>query len=73
VEDAVSAQFSGRIHAFSKPYFERFRRTRHSAQYFDPGAAPITEPDAAWAIEKATDALSAARELLAESALDVFV
>ncbi|HEY6493031.1 MAG TPA: hypothetical protein VIZ43_07135, partial [Trebonia sp.] len=46
VEDAVSAQFSGRIHAFSKPYFERFRRTRHSAQYFDPGAAPITEPDA---------------------------
>jgi hypothetical protein len=39
VEDAVSAQFAAEISAFVKPTFERFRRTRHSAQYFDPSAA----------------------------------
>ena len=44
VEDAVSAQFALDIPAFAKPTFERFRRTRHSAQYFDPDAAPITKP-----------------------------
>jgi hypothetical protein len=56
VEDAVSAQFAADIPAFAKPTFERFRRTRHSAQYFDPDAAPITKADAMWAIEKATAA-----------------
>jgi hypothetical protein len=64
VEDAVSAQFAVDIPAFAKPAFERFRRTRHSAQYFDPDAAPITNADAAWAIEKATAALAGARRLL---------
>ena len=39
VEDAVSAQFAADIPAFVKPTFERLRRTRHSAQYFDPDAA----------------------------------
>jgi hypothetical protein len=58
VEDAVSAQFAADIPAFVKPTFERLRRTRHSAQYFDPDAAPITKADASWAIEKATAALS---------------
>src|SRR5580704_7720979 len=67
VEDAVSAQFKAEIPAFAKPTFERFRRTRHQAQYFDPSAAPITRPDAEWAIEKATAAVSAARDLLAAS------
>ena len=67
VEDAVSAQFAADIPAFAKPTFERFRRTRHSAQYFDPSAAPITTSDASWAIEKATAALSGVRALLAES------
>jgi hypothetical protein len=67
VEDAVSAQFAADVPAFAKPTFERFRRTRHAAQYFDPSAAPITESDASWAIEKATAALSGARELLAAS------
>ena len=47
VEDAVSAQFSSDIAAFAKPVFEQLRRTRHSAQYFDPDAPPITEADAA--------------------------
>ena len=57
VEDAISAQFAEEIPAFAKPAFERFRRTRHSALYFDPKAAPITRADASWAIEKATAAL----------------
>jgi hypothetical protein len=64
VEDAVAAQFAVDIPEFAKPTFERFRRTRHSAQYFDPDAAPITEPDASWAIEKATAAVSRVRALL---------
>jgi len=76
VEDAVSAQFAADIPAFAKPTFipafakptfERFRRTRHSAQYFDPAAAPITKSDASWAIEKATAALSDVKALLAAS------
>ena len=65
VEDAVSAQFGAEIPAFTKPTFERFRRSRHAAQYFDPSAAPLIESDAAWAIEKAKDALSAVKALLA--------
>jgi uncharacterized protein (UPF0332 family) len=64
VEDAVSSQFATEIPAFAKPTFERLRRTRHTAQYFDPTAAPITEPDAEWAIEKATAALAGAKNLL---------
>ena len=61
VEDAVSAQFAEAVLAFAKPTFERFRRTRHSAQYFDPEAAPITREDASWAIEKASAALAGVR------------
>lgn len=72
VEDAVSAQFAEQIPAFAKPTFERLRRTRHTAQYFDPSAAPITEPDAAWAIEKATAALSDVKGLLATAPLERF-
>jgi hypothetical protein len=65
VEDAVSAQFAADIPAFAKPAFERLRRTRHTAQYFDPSAPPITEPDASWAIGKATAAVSGVKALLA--------
>ena len=64
VEDAISAQFAAEIPAFAKPIFERLRRTRHTAQYFDPSAAPITGPDAEWAIEKATAALEGVKVLL---------
>jgi hypothetical protein len=67
VEDAVSAQFRGEIPAFTKPTFEHFRRARHSAQYFDPSAPPLTPADAAWAIETAKKALSGAKVLLAAS------
>jgi hypothetical protein len=64
VEDAVSTQFAEAVSAFAKPTFERFRRTRHSAQYFDPGAAPITREDASWAIEKASAALAGVSAVL---------
>jgi hypothetical protein len=64
VEDAVSAQFAAEIPAFAKPIFERLRRTRHTAQYFDPSAAPITKPDAEWAIQKATEGLAGAKTVL---------
>jgi len=36
-----------------------------SFPYFDPAAAPITESDASWAIEKATAAVSGVKALLA--------
>ena len=67
VQEAVSAQFAADIPAFAKPTFERLRRTRHTAQYFDPSAAPLTKADASWAISKATAAVSGARALLAKS------
>lgn len=67
VEDAMWAQFRAQIPAFAKPTFERFRETRHSAQYFDPSAPTITAPDASWAIEKAREALSGVKALLAAS------
>ena len=67
VEDATSAQFGKDIPAFARPTFERLRRTRHAAQYFDPAAAPITKSDASWAIEKAKAALSGVKALLATS------
>jgi uncharacterized protein (UPF0332 family) len=53
VEDAVGAQFAGAIPWFAKPTFERFRRTRHAAQYFDPDAAEINADDASWALATA--------------------
>jgi HEPN domain len=67
VEDAISAQFGSDIVAFTKPTFERMRRTRHTAQYFDPSAAPITDGDARWAIEKATAATTDVRSLSAST------
>src|SRR6516162_6584141 len=65
VEDAVSAQFGAAIPASTKPTFERLRRSRHAAQYFDPSAPPLTASDAGWAIEKAREALSGTKALLA--------
>jgi hypothetical protein len=48
------------------------RRTRHTAQYFDPSAAPITKADARWAIEKATEALAGTTILLSNTPHDRF-
>ena len=59
----MSAQFGAEIPAFTKPTFERLRRSR-KAQYFDPSAAPLSASDATWAIGKAKDALSGAKALL---------
>jgi hypothetical protein len=64
--------FAAAIEAFAKPTFERFRRTRHTAQYFDPSAAPITKPDVEWAIEKASAALAGARALLSATPPELF-
>jgi len=67
VQEAVSAQFAADIPAFARPTFEWLRRTHHTAQYFDPSAAPLTKADASWAISKATAAVSGVRALLAKS------
>lgn len=72
VEDAVSAQFAEDIPDFAKATFERLRRTRHAAQYFDPSAAPITRHDAEWAIGKALGAIAGTQALLSSGALDLF-
>jgi len=73
VEDAVSAQFGDDIAAYAKPTFERLRRTRHAAQYFDPSAPPLTRGDAEWALEKARSAVAGAKLLLSSSPPDRFV
>jgi len=73
VEDAVSAQFREDVPALAKPTFERLRRARHSAQYFDPSAAPLTASDATWAIGKAKEALAGVKALLAVSPPERFV
>ncbi len=52
---------------FAKPTFERFRRTRHSAQYPDPDAPEVTSEDAGWAIATARSALNGVR-LISDSA-----
>ena len=64
VEDAVGAQFVEVIPAFAKPTFERMRRTRHLAQYFDPAAPPVERGDAEWAIGISNDAVEATRNLI---------
>ena len=69
VEDAVAAQFGVQIPAFRKPTFERFRRTRHSAQYFDPSAPEIGLEDAHWALATASLAVDGVRNVEADSRL----
>ncbi len=73
VEDAVSAQFAGDIEDFAKPIFERLRRTRHAAQYFDPSAPPIEASDAEWAIARSQSAVERVRALLASRPPGLFV
>jgi hypothetical protein len=72
VEDAVSSQFAEQIETFAKPTFDRFRRQRHAAQYFDPGQPEVTEADARWAIDLANDALLEVRRLSESSDLGPF-
>jgi hypothetical protein len=67
-----------RLSSARKP---RHSRSRHSSgsggpatrrNIFDPAAAPLTGSDATWAIEKAREALSGVKELLAASQLERF-
>ena len=64
VEDAVSGQFSKAIPGLAKPTFERLRRTRHAAQYFDPSSAEISRDDAAWALTTSRTVVEAVERLL---------
>lgn len=64
VEDAVSTQFVAEVEAFAKTTFERFRRTRHAAQYFDPSSPEIDVGDARWAVDTAQRAVDGARSVL---------
>lgn len=64
VEDAISGQFAKQIPGFAKPTFERLRRTRHAAQYFDPSSAEISEDDAAWALKTSRKVVEAVEQLL---------
>ncbi|MBC8365569.1 MAG: HEPN domain-containing protein [Actinobacteria bacterium] len=72
VEDAVAAQFADEIPAFAKPTFDRFRRSRHAAQYFDPGAPDLTSDDATWALVTAASAIDVTRRVSRESPPPVF-
>jgi len=72
VEDAVAAQFAASITAFAKPTFEQFRRKRHTAQYFDIDAPPITQADAEWAVATAEAALDGVRMLIGSNPPDLF-
>ena len=72
VEDSVSAQFSGGIEVFAKPTFERFRRLRHSAQYFDPEMPEVAAEDAEWAITTGRAAIDGVRHLSERGSLPPF-
>ena len=65
VADVISAQFGSTIPEFAKPTFERLRRTRHAAQYFDPSSAEISADDSLWALGKARAVVDAVERLLA--------
>lgn len=73
VEDAVSAQFADLVPAFGKATFERMRRTRHAAQYFDPSSPPIDHADAEWALDTSRLAVAGTTEVMASTPLDRFV
>ena len=72
VEDAVSAQYARQIPGLAKPTFERLRRTRHAAQYFDPTAAEISADDSEWALRTARAVVEATGLLLASEPPDLF-
>ena len=72
VEGAISAQYAKQIPGLAKPTFERLRRTRHSAQYFDPSSAEISAEDSAWALSTARTVVEAVGGLLAADPPDLF-
>ncbi len=72
VEDAVSAQFADSVSEFAKPTFERLRRKRHAAQYYDDTVPPPTSDDARWAISVAKAAVDRSKQIGAADALGPF-
>ncbi len=72
VEDAIGAQFTKKIPGFAKPTFERLRRTRHAAQYFDPSSAEISVDDSTWALTTARTVVGAVEHLLATDPPELF-
>ena len=64
VEDAISAQFAARVAGLAKPTFDRLRRARHAAQYFDPTSPEISADDLAWALSTAQTVVEAVSTLL---------
>ena len=72
VEDAISGQFGLRIASFVKPTFERLRRTRHAAQYFDPSSPEINEDDARWALATAQAAVDGTEDILTVDPPELF-
>ena len=72
VEDGISGQYAKLIPGFAKPTFERLRRTRHAAQYFDPSSAEISADDSAWALSTARTVVEAVEQLLATDPPDLF-
>ena len=72
VEDAISAQYAKQIHGLAKPTFERLRRIRHSAQYFDPSSAEISRDDVAWALSTARAVVEAVERLLETDPPELF-
>lgn len=73
VEDTVSAQFADLVPAFGKATFERMRRTRHAAKYFDPSSPPIDRADAEWALDTSRLAVAGTTEVITSTPLDRFV
>jgi uncharacterized protein (UPF0332 family) len=72
IEDAISAQYAQQIPGLAKPTFEQLRRTRHSAQYFDPSSAEISADDSAWALSTARTVVEAVAGLLAADPPELF-
>ena len=72
VEDAISGQYAKLIPGFAKPTFERLRRTRHAAQYFDPSSAEISADDSVWALVTSRAVVEAVERLLATDPPEVF-
>ena len=55
----------------AKPTFERLRRTRHAAQYFDP-STEISADDAAWALSTARAVVLAVEHLRVSDPPELF-
>jgi hypothetical protein len=61
----TTIEYANQIPGFAKPTFQRLRRTRHAAQYFDPSSAEISADDSAWALSTARTVVEAVERLLA--------